>query len=238
MSRLLALLVLLAAAGAHADPGYYLLTPYDNEGLRTLEFRYWTVKPRHRSETTWPEIGVGWGVNSRWTSTLLASWIGGTQEATRLSTLNWQNELLLTQGDAPVDLALHLQWTEPQQEPGHAVEYGLLLKTELGFTEVNANLVFERRLGAGAQAPKLKLQWQLQRRIAPGLRLGLLGFDELGPWSDWSPHAKQSHRAGPAFSSRWPGAERDALTLQAAWLMGKTYGRSGHMFSLRAATDF
>lgn len=49
---------------ACADPGYYVVT-YDNEGLRTVDLRYWTVKLGRQSEVLWPEVGLGWGVNSR-----------------------------------------------------------------------------------------------------------------------------------------------------------------------------
>src|SRR5687767_5851938 len=34
----------LACAAASADPGYYVVTVYDEPGVRTLDFRYWTVK--------------------------------------------------------------------------------------------------------------------------------------------------------------------------------------------------
>jgi hypothetical protein len=228
----------LWACCAHADPGYYLLTPYDQAGVLTAELRYWTVKPQRGSEATWPEAGLGWGVNRRWTTRLLASWIGGSHEATRLATLNWQNSVLLTQGEGPVDVALHLQRIWPQGGGQQAMEYGLVMKTELGFVHVNFNLVLENTLGAGAPPTRLKLQWQLQQRITPGLHAGLLGFDELGTWKDWAPHASQSHRAGPVLISTWPRDELRALTLQAAWLVGKTYGRTGSMFTLRAAADF
>jgi hypothetical protein len=48
---------LVAPFLAHADPGYYVVTPYDNAGLRTIDVRYWTFKPTNKKEYIWPEIG-------------------------------------------------------------------------------------------------------------------------------------------------------------------------------------
>ena len=233
-----AMLPLLAAGRVCADPGYYLLVPYDQAGRQTAEFRYWTVKSRNRPEKTWPELGLAHGVNPRWTTTLFASWLGRTNRATRLSTLNWQNTVLLTQGQWPLDIAWHGQLIHETEAHDTSVEQGLLLQTEFGFVRVNLNLVFERRLDAGAPPTELKLQWQLRRRVAPATHVGLLGFDELGPWQAPRPHARQSHRLGPMFDTTWRQADDGGITLQAGWLVGKTYGRSGHMLTLRSAATF
>jgi hypothetical protein len=79
-----------------------VVTPYENEGLRSIDFRYWTAKPQGRVETVWPEVGVGLGVSSRWTTELFMSWKGSSRLATKPSTLNWQNEFMLTQGKLPL----------------------------------------------------------------------------------------------------------------------------------------
>jgi hypothetical protein len=63
---LLCLPLLAASTIVRADPGYYVVTAYDNAGLRTVDFRYWTVKSNGHPATRWPEIGFGYGVNSRW----------------------------------------------------------------------------------------------------------------------------------------------------------------------------
>ena len=34
----------MASAAATADPGYYVVTAYDNEGVGSVDFRYWTVR--------------------------------------------------------------------------------------------------------------------------------------------------------------------------------------------------
>lgn len=226
----------LGGAALAADPGYYVVAPYDNAGTLTAEARYWTVKRRTRGEQVWPELGLSWGVSTRWTTGLLHSSIGPANLRTRQSALNWWNTLLLTQGEWPVDVALYAQAVHDLQSTReHALEYGLLLQGDLGRTQINVNLVWDQPHGAVSGGPTtLKLQWQLRHRWLPAWHAGLMGFDELGPWDQWAPHQRQSHRLGPALW--WAPAK--GLDLSAVWLEGKVFGRVGHMASLRAAQRF
>jgi hypothetical protein len=46
-SIVLAALLLSVSLAWRADPGYYVVTVYDNEGQRSVEYRHWTVsRPR------------------------------------------------------------------------------------------------------------------------------------------------------------------------------------------------
>ena len=214
--------------------------PYDNEGVRMVDVRYWTVKPNDDIEVNWPEIGFAYGVTSRWTTELLLSYIGSSELATRLSMLSWQNDLLLTQGELPFDLALHLVLTSERIDTAYrAVEFGPVFQTDIDRTQLNANLFVEHNYGPAAPtATFLKYQWQVRQRWVPLLHLGLQGFGEVGPWDHWLPRDKQSHRAGPALFSTLRLADRQAIKIQAAFLIGKTYGQSGHELSLRAVYEF
>ena len=231
LRRLCLLLLGLATSGeALADPGYYLLTPYSVAGQTSLDLRYWTVKSPGQSATLWPELGVRYGFNSRWTSELLASFIGDSLSELHLSSWNWQNDYLLTQGEYPFDVAIHAQLIR-NVGSGNALELGPVLQTEIGSTQVNASLVFEHNW-ADTDGTELKYQWQALQRLRPGLRVGLQGFGELGPWNHWS--ASPSHRAGPALRlGLWGKAE-----MQAAYLWGKTYGSRGDMFSAQVLLPF
>lgn len=238
-------LVLAAAASmiglsALADPGYYVITPYDREGIVSAELRYWTVKPRDGGEVAWPEAGISYGINSRWTTLLLASYVGSSTDATVPSSISWQNEVLLTQGEWPLDLGLHLALIRELGEyRGDGYEFGPVLQTNFGKMQVNANLIFERSRSEGVWSPTaMKYQWQLRWHGWPALQPGLQGFGELGPWSDPLPAAKQSHRAGPALFATLPPGGTRAIQLQAAYLQGKTYGQNGHMFSMRMLLPF
>ena len=133
--RLLSTVLLLTAAGAcpAADPGYYVVVPYDDTGVTTVELRHWTVRADGRAEVVWPEVAVAYGVNSRWTTSLLTSWIGPSDLRTHVSAVDWRNVVLLTQGELDGGdrrTRLSYQWQLRRRwQPGLA--YGLQ-----GFGEV------------------------------------------------------------------------------------------------------
>ena len=244
MTRAIALaaawLLALGGGPAAADPGYYVVTVYDDPGVRSLDFRYWTVKHPGSPVVVWPEVGLGWNVNGRWSTELLASYIGSADFGTRISTLNWQNDFLLTQGQHAFDLALHTLLVRPQKPAeGHALEFGPVLQTDIGRTQINLNLFFERGFGALDTTPtQLKYQWQLRHRWKPWLHVGVQGFGEPGAWNDFAPRDDQSHRAGPALFGAIPTGEQSQLVWHVAYLVGSTYGQHGNMFSMQAKLEF
>ena len=230
---------LLASAAAMAAPGYYLVTVYENEGQANIDYRYWTVKPAHSPETVWPEIGLGYGVTKRWYTELYASAIGPSLTNTRLSSLNWQNDYLLTQGQYDFDLALHTNLIHIYGGGGQAFEYGPVLQTEVGRLQLNGNLVFERTFDRPVFKPtQLKYQWQVKYRWKPAFQFGLQGFGELGEWNHWAPRSRQSHRAGPMISGTLPLGATQEFEYQAAFLTGSIYGTRGHMLSMRLQYEF
>lgn len=222
-----------------ADPGYYVVTVYSEPGVRTVELRHWSFKQRGSPAVLWPEVGVGWNVNSRWHTHLLASGIGSSDMATRLSTLQWQNDVLLTQGEWPFDLALHTLYTQARAAwDEHAFQFGPVLQTDVGRTQLNANVFWERSFGTLAHRPlQLKYQWQVRHRWRPWLHVGAQGFGELGDWNHWADRDAQSHRAGPALFGTVSLGSR-SLGWQAAYLVGSTYAQHGRLFSLRVKLDF
>ena len=169
---------MLCALSARGDPGYYVVTPYDNESLRWVDLRYWTVQQHAGTQVVWPELGLGYGVSSRWSTELFVSWEGSRIEAVRPGTLNWQNDVLLTQGELPLDIALHTQWIRDADPPHQrALEWGPLLQTNVGRTQLNLNLILARELGGPSTRPtQLKIQWQVRHHTWPSVHLGLQGF--------------------------------------------------------------
>jgi hypothetical protein len=233
---------LLAAAPqvALADPGYYVVTPYDNAGVRSVDIRYWTFKPRGRKEIIWPEIGFSYGVNSRWTTELFISGIGTGATDLRASSLNWQNDVLLTQGELPVDVALHAQFIKDRTTPHQLnVEWGPVLQTDIGRTQLNFNAFIAQAIRAEQpHKADLRYQFQVRHRLTDSVHVGVQGFGELGPWNDWSTSAQQSHRAGPAVFGKLVLGDREAFRWQAAWLVGKVSATRGHMFTAKVNYDF
>jgi hypothetical protein len=220
----------LAVSAAVADPGNYLVTPYDQAGRLGAELRYWDVRPSDEEKTIWPEVGVSYGVNTRWTTRLLASWIGYGASDLTLSSLNWQNVVLLTQGEKPYDLAIHVQLIRNRGE-SNALELGPVWQTDFGALKFNANLFWE--YDTARHDTRLKAQWRALYRLVPGWRAGVEGFSEVGRWTHWAPHRRQSHRAGPALLANLWDNGADRLDLSAAYVMGKTYGSRGDMLTMQ-----
>ena len=138
---------------------------------------------------------------------------------------------MLTQGEAPYDLALHAQLVRNVDDKTHALELGPAWQTDLGRLKLNANAFWE--YDSARRDTRLKLQWRGVYRVAPGWRVGAEGFSEVGRWNDWLPRERQSHRAGPAVLATLWDEGPDTVTLNAAFLFGKTYGRRGDMFTMQ-----
>jgi hypothetical protein len=226
----------LAAGCARADPGYYLVTVYEEAGAAHVDYRYWTVRRPGSEEVVWPEIGFGYGVNKRWYTELYMSYIGPSHSQARPSTLNWQNDFLLTQGQYAWDLALHTNLIASQAGTDNdALEFGPVLQTDVSRVQLNANLIFEQQLASGSGRPaQLKYQWQAKYRWNSAWHTGLQGFGELGNWNQWSAPGRQSHRWGPVVAGSWPLGQRQRLEYQAAFLTGSVYGGSqADMVSVR-----
>ena len=222
-----------AAAPAQADPGYYMVSVYEDEGATHLDYRYWAIRRPNAPELVWPEIGIGYGVTKRWYTELFMSYIGPSHGQSQPSTLNWQNDYLLTQGQYNWDVAIHSNLISGQTDQNdNALEIGPVLQTDVGRVQINTNLIFEQALGSDTgRPPQLKYQWQAKYRWNAAWHTGLQGFGELGDWNQWS--RRQSHRWGPVVAGSLPLGGKQRVQYQAAYLTGSVYGSSGDMLSVR-----
>jgi hypothetical protein len=109
-----------------------------------------------------------------------------------------------------------------------------VFQTDVGRTQLNGNLIFEKSLAPGnTRAPQLKYQWQAKYRWSSALHTGVQGFGELGEWNHWADANRQSHRWGPVVSGTWALNEQQRIEYQAAYLTGSIYGAAGDMLSVR-----
>jgi hypothetical protein len=230
----------LLCAPAMAEPGYYLVTVYGNAGEKSIDYRYWTVKFPNRTETIWPELGIGYGVTDRWYTEVFASYIGTSKSDLTLDTWNWQNDYQITQGQYPFDLALHTNVARAHDTTeGYTLEIGPAFQTDVGRVQLNGNVFLEHYYRvADAGASQLKYQWQTKYRWKPLLQFGLQGFGELGDWDHWSARSQQSHRAGPAFFGSYAIDSSTTIKYQAAYLTGSIYGKHGNMLTARLQLVF
>ncbi|HEU4843221.1 MAG TPA: hypothetical protein VFT05_03055 [Burkholderiaceae bacterium] len=235
MKKLIALAALLPLLPdlALADTGYYMVTTYDVEGQASVDYKYWNAHYNGMTVAA-PEIGIGYGVTSRWYTELYGSWVKVNGGGAVFSELAWQNDYLLTQGQYPFDLAIHTKLERPRdRSEGYALEIGPVLQTEIGRTQFNANVFFQRDYRTEDGGPtEMTYQLQVKHRWKSWFQPGLQAFGEVGKWNDWLPLNRQSHRAGPAiFGSRDIGGKE--LKYEAAYLIGRNDGRAAKSFTMR-----
>jgi hypothetical protein len=236
MKRVLVLASLVGLVQqAAAGTGYYLVSTYPNEGQRTVDFKYWNAKLTGRAPRSSPEIGLSYNVTSRWYTELTAAWFKASPGSNHLSAIEWQNDFMLTQGEYPFDLAIHTNVERATDGSGElGVEFGPVLQTEFGRTQLNLNLFFEREYRVPESEPmQFKYQWQVKYRWIEKLQFGVQGFGEVGEWNSWLPRAQQSHRAGPALFGSWHLGGGREWKYEAAYLVGKNSARNAKSVAMR-----
>lgn len=218
MKKLLVLAALLPQS-AFAATGYYLVSTYDVEGQLSLDYKYWNAHYRNARNVASPEIGIGYGVTSRWYTEVIAQWIQFNGERTRHTGVAWQNDYMLTQGQYDVDVALHTLVERARRRPdGYFVEFGPVMQTQFWRTQVNVNLFVQREFDNGQDNRwEAAYQWQVKQKWRSWFSPGVQGFGEQG-----------SHRVGPAFFG-----EAARLKYEAAYLVGQNSGRRAKSFTMR-----
>ncbi|KAF1048467.1 MAG: hypothetical protein GAK35_00270 [Herbaspirillum frisingense] len=228
----------LAGGEAAAATGYYLVNVYSDPGQWTLDYKYWNAKRPGSPPVGSPELGIGYGVNARWYTEIYGVTAQTAAQGTRFVSWNWQNDVLLTQGEYPFDLALHTDIEQYRARDGYGLEWGPALQTEWWRTQFNLNLFFQRDYRvSGGDPTELVYQWQVRQHWRPLFNFGLQGFGELGRWDRWDRREDQSHRLGPAiFGTAYFG--KQFLKYEAAYLIGTNNARSARSVTMRLQLGF
>ncbi|MCH8620851.1 hypothetical protein [Undibacterium sp. TS12] len=101
------LLLTCPALPAWAGSGYYLVSIYENEGEKAVDFKSWSSFADKHPTSTAPELGISYMPNKTWYTEVIANWFKRGADTLATSAWTWQNDFLLTHGQYPVDLALH-----------------------------------------------------------------------------------------------------------------------------------
>ena len=214
---------LIFASAAHADANDYVHSPIVEEGEREIDFKLGTNALRDGSRASAASVGLGFGMNSWWSTEVYLKSTRQTPEGWRLDALVWENLLQLTEtGKYPIDVGWLVELEHPQdRSEGWELNFGPLLQAELTPKVVaNLNLLFTRNYRATAAAPvSLNYQWQLRYRWMSELELGAQGFGSLGPWRDWLGADQQQHKAGPAVFGKLRLDAHHGIHYNAAWLL-------------------
>jgi hypothetical protein len=245
MKKFLAPIFLLALILVGRDvvavtPGYYVITTYDNEGEKSVDFNFWNVKMPNSPAVNAPDVGFGYGVTSRWFTELFAEDKHIDGGSTAFAKWSWENDYMLTQGQYPIDLAMHTLITRfHNTDSGIGFEFGPVLQADIDHLQLNGNIFFDREYQAAqTNRMQMKYQWQAKYRWKPQFAFGLEGLGELGEWRDWSAESAQSHRIGPAIFTAFRRAGGQQFKLEAAYLFGKIFAKEAKVFTLRAHYEF
>lgn len=209
---------------AHAGPNDAVNSPIVEEGEGEIGFQFGTSKARDGSRESALSVGLAYGLNAWWSIELTMAANRQTPEGWRFDAFEGENKFQLTEtGKYPADVGVVLEIERPaDRAEGWELHFGPLFQME--FTPrlvVNLNLLLGRHIAADKPgSTDLDYQWQLRYRWKPELELGAQGFGSLGPWRDWLPSDQQVHQAGPAVFGKLPLAGQQALSYNAAWLLG------------------
>jgi hypothetical protein len=216
----LAPVLFLQLPAAQAGPAAKVYLPVVEQGEWELELRGgWQKWPDHEDGGERQVVGaIGYGFASWWWSELAVGVRRLPGTSTRLDEIEWENVFALTEpGKYWADLGLFAELARDHAEGRNVVAIGPMFQKEFGSLQANANLLFERQLGAHAEpGAEIKYAWQVKWRGNPRLEPGVQGFGTLGRTNDFA--RETEHKIGPAFFSQL-GA-RNKIKFDAAVLFG------------------
>jgi hypothetical protein len=122
-----------AASNAFADPDNYVHMPNVEYGEKEIDFKLGTAKDVNGERTSAASLGFGYSPTQRWATELYVRYNREGDNGTRFDAFEWENKFLLTEIERPQDRA-----------EGYEFNFGRLLQTEFGKTQLNANLLFAR----------------------------------------------------------------------------------------------
>ncbi|MDB5761546.1 MAG: hypothetical protein JWQ21_541 [Herminiimonas sp.] len=231
--------VLFTGHAMASGPADYVYTPNVEYGEREIDFKSGTVKKSQEDRASAASLGFGYGATEYWFTELYVKYKRENGNATAFDAFEWENKFQLTQpGQYPIDIGFITEIERPQdRSEGYEIKFGPLFQTEIGKTQLNLNILFQRNYRAAeANIMKSGYQWQAKYRLKPEFEFGLQGFGELGDWNRIAPRAEQSHLLGPAIFGKIPLGGRHAIKYNAAYLIDASDVK--HSNTLRTQVEY
>ncbi|MGA8863721.1 MAG: hypothetical protein WBM09_00055 [Gallionella sp.] len=235
----IALATTLNTAIAFAGPADYVYTPAVEYDEREIDFKHGSARQQDGTLMQVTSLGLGYGATESWFTEVYLKRESEGSDA--LTIAEWENKFQLTEtGKYPVDFGLITEFEAPVNNSNEPYEFkfGPLLQTEVGKLQLNGNLLFERKFGHlndgdDPYITEIGYQWQVKYRWKPALEFGAQGFGEMGEWNDWKSQDSQVHRMGPAVFGKIGLGNRQAISYNAAWLVGTNSAAPDHTFRMQ-----
>jgi hypothetical protein len=218
----LASALFLHLPAAQADPAAKVYLPAVVQGEVELELRGGFQRWRDHDDDRERQFvaDVGYAFTSWWKSELAVGVTRLPGTSSRLDEIEWENIFELTEpGQYWVDLGLFAELARDHAEGRNVVAIGPMFQKEFYRLQANANLLFERQLGAHAEpGAEIDYAWQLKWRGNPHFEPGVQGFGTIGRTNDFA--RETEHKIGPAFFSQAVLGARNKIKFDAAVLFG------------------
>lgn len=235
------LVAALSAASAIAGPADYVYVPRVTYGEHEIDFKSGTVKKSGDARESAASLGYGYGVTDYWFTEVYGKYKRADGNGTIFDAVEWENKFQLTEpGRYPIEVGFITEIERPQDRAeGYEVKFGPLFQTEVGKTQLNLNILFERNYRAEKSNPlKMGYQWQVKYRWIPQFEFGAQGFGEVGQWNNIAPRSEQSHLAGPAIFGKFKLGGRHAILYNAAYLVDVSDTRHSDTFRTQIEYEF
>lgn len=227
-TRLAALPLIFFGLSSYSDPAHAdhkVYSPYVEEGELELELRTHQTRDsdpnKNNQETT--KLEFGYGVNSKWFTTLVAEYEKSTTESRHHSATAWENRIQLTEaGQYWVDVGLYLEYEHPSDpESADALEAKLLLEKTVDHFVHTANLVLAREIGShSSSATQFEYAWRSQYLYKPQINPGFEVYGIMGEVGHVLPAAQQDHRIGPVIYGTFKDNHQHKWRYELGYLVG------------------
>lgn len=226
---------------AHAGPASSVHTPI-------VDFREWELEFKYGVQD-WNDAELGeqagvfalaYGVAPRWKTEVELEYSRVPGRAGRVEEFEWENYFQLTEhGEHWLDAGIFAELSHNRIENENELEIGPMLQRDIGQSQANLNLLFERRIDSPAPGESIRTEvkyqaqwkWYAHPKFQPGFQV----FGELGTLGNL--HSTEL-RAGPAaFGVLRLGNARN-LKYDFAVLAGMTRGTPDTTVRFRLEYEF
>lgn len=240
---------LLALGGALAMPGLALAGPASTVHTPIVDFREWELEIKGGVQD-WNDtedgeqaykVELAYGIAPRWKAGLEVEYSRVPGHAGRVEEYEFENIFQLTeQGEHWLDAGIFSELSHNRIDNETALEIGPMLQKDIGQSQANLNLLFERRLdspdGPGdAIHTEVGYQAQWKWYAHPKLQPGFQVFGKLGTLGHI--HSEEL-RAGPALFGVFRVGNARNLKYDLALLGGLTRSTPGTTFRFRIEYEF
>jgi len=237
----LAWLCMLACVSVVAGPNDYIRTPTVEYGEREIDLKMGGQRNRDGTSASATSLGYGFTPQTWWFTEFYVKYAKPPGESQALDAWEWENKVQLTEtGKYPVDMGFLLEIERPQnRSEGYELTYGPMFQTEWGKVQGNLNIFVQKHVRATETFDsELHCQMQIKYRDSAKLEWGAQAFGNVGQWDHWSPASKREFKVGPALFGKNKMGTHEAITWNAAVLVGTTQATPNTTLRLQTEYEF